>query len=33
MQASGDSRAAAYQFAAADQLLLAGDEPGDAILS
>jgi tetratricopeptide (TPR) repeat protein len=31
MQAAGDSRAAAYQFAAAGQLLLAGDEPGDAI--
>jgi tetratricopeptide (TPR) repeat protein len=31
MQAAGDSHAAAYQFAAAGQLLLAGDEPGDAI--
>lgn len=31
MQAAGDAHAAAYQFAAAGQLLLAGDEPGDAI--
>jgi tetratricopeptide (TPR) repeat protein len=31
MQAAGDSHAAAYQLAAAGQLLLAGDEPGDAI--
>lgn len=31
MQAAGDSHAAAYQFAAAGQLLLAGDDPGDAI--
>jgi tetratricopeptide (TPR) repeat protein len=31
MQAAGDSHAAAYQFAAAGQVLLAGDEPGDAI--
>jgi len=31
MQAAGDSHAAAYQFAAAGQLLLTGDEPGDAI--
>jgi len=31
MQAAGDSHAAAYQFAAVGQLLLAGDEPGDAI--
>jgi tetratricopeptide (TPR) repeat protein len=31
MQAAGDSHAAAYQFAAAGKLLLAGDEPGDAI--
>jgi tetratricopeptide (TPR) repeat protein len=31
MQAAGDSHAAAYQFAAAGQLLLAGDQPGDAI--
>jgi tetratricopeptide (TPR) repeat protein len=31
MQAAGDSRAAAYQFAAIGQLLLAGDSPGDAI--
>jgi tetratricopeptide (TPR) repeat protein len=31
MEAAGDSHAAAYQFAAAGQLLLAGDEPGDAI--
>lgn len=31
MQAAGDSHAAAYQFAAGGQLLLAGDEPGDAI--
>jgi tetratricopeptide (TPR) repeat protein len=31
MQAAGDSHAAAYQFAAAGQLLLAGAEPGDAI--
>lgn len=30
-QAAGDSHAAAYQFAAVGQLLLAGDEPGDAI--
>lgn len=31
MQAAGDSHAAAYQLAAAGQLLLAGDDPGDAI--
>jgi tetratricopeptide (TPR) repeat protein len=31
MQAAGDSHAAAYQFAAAGQLLLAGDDPGAAI--
>ncbi len=31
MQAAGDSHAAAYQFAAAGQVLLAGDDPGDAI--
>lgn len=31
MQAAGDSHAAAYQLAAAGQLLLAGDKPGDAI--
>jgi tetratricopeptide (TPR) repeat protein len=31
MQAAGDSHAAAYQLAAAGQLLLAGNEPGDAI--
>jgi tetratricopeptide (TPR) repeat protein len=31
MQAAGDSHAAAYHLAAAGQLLLAGDEPGDAI--
>jgi tetratricopeptide (TPR) repeat protein len=31
MQAAGDSHAAAYQFAAAGQILLAGEEPGDAI--
>jgi tetratricopeptide (TPR) repeat protein len=31
MQAAGDSHAAAYQYAAVGQLLLAGDEPGDAI--
>jgi tetratricopeptide (TPR) repeat protein len=31
MQAAGDSHAAAYQFAAAGRLLLAGDEPGNAI--
>jgi tetratricopeptide (TPR) repeat protein len=31
MQAAGNSHAAAYQLAAAGQLLLAGDEPGDAI--
>jgi tetratricopeptide (TPR) repeat protein len=31
MQAAGDSHAAAYQLAAAGRLLLAGDEPGDAI--
>jgi tetratricopeptide (TPR) repeat protein len=31
MQAAGDPHAAAYQLAAAGQLLLAGDEPGDAI--
>jgi tetratricopeptide (TPR) repeat protein len=31
MQAAGDSHAAAYQLAAAGQLLLAGDEPGDGI--
>ena len=31
MQAAGDSHAAAYQFAAVGQLLLSGDEPGDAI--
>ncbi len=30
-EAAGDSRAAAYQFAAVGQLLLAGDRPGDAI--
>ncbi len=31
MQAAGDSHAAAYQLAAAGQLLLAGEDPGDAI--
>jgi tetratricopeptide (TPR) repeat protein len=31
MQAAGDSHAAAYQFAAVGQILLAGEEPGDAI--
>lgn len=31
MQAAGDSRAAAYQLAAAGQLMLGGDEPGEAI--
>jgi len=31
MQAAGDSHAAAYQFAAVGQLLLAGDKSGDAI--
>ena len=31
MQAAGDSHAAAYQLAAAGQLLLAGDDPGAAI--
>jgi tetratricopeptide (TPR) repeat protein len=31
MQAAGDSHAAAYHFAAVGQLLLAGDQPGDAI--
>jgi len=31
MQAAGDSHAAAYQFAAAGQLLLGGEDPGEAI--
>jgi tetratricopeptide (TPR) repeat protein len=31
MQAAGDSHAAAYELAAAGQILLAGDEPGEAI--
>jgi len=33
MQAAGDSHAAAYQLAAVGQILLAGDDPGDAIPS